>query len=277
MLRGMICAAFVAALAIGGPGPAAAQDSSGAAAADHLTAEEARAFSKEIEQTLAARGAVVAIVFRAGRPREDLPEGFAYTHGAFWVYQPARLPDGREVKGYAVQNLYSGDGDSLPVTKSKLVQDFPFDFAAGSHEDDVAIIVPTREVQQRLYGVIASPAYSALHVDEYSLVSNPADARYQNCNEFMLDVLAAAVWETADYAQIKVNLAASFKPSRVKAGGLKRLFAPLVDGRLRTGDHDGPVETATFESLAAFMQTHGYAQDVLQLETGGAAAAFTLP
>jgi hypothetical protein len=273
MLRVMICAAALAALATGAPAPAAAQDSSGAAAADHLTAEEARAFSKEIEQALAARGAVVAFVFRAGRPREDLPEGFGYTHGAFWVYQPALLPDGREVKGYAVHNLYSGDGESLPETKSKLAQDFPFDFAAGSHEDDVAIIVPTREVQQRLYGVIASPAYGALHVEDYSLVSNPADARYQNCNEFLLDVLAAAVWETADYAQIKVNLAASFTPSRVKPGALKRLFAPLVDARLRTGDHDGPVETVTFESLAAFMQDHGYADEVLRLARGAEASA----
>jgi hypothetical protein len=33
MLRGMNCAVFVATLAIGGLGPAAAQDSSGAAAA----------------------------------------------------------------------------------------------------------------------------------------------------------------------------------------------------------------------------------------------------
>ncbi len=273
MLRGIICAATLAALATGGPGPAAAQDSSGAAAADHLTAEEARAFSKEIEQALAARGAVVALVFRAGRPREDLPEGFSYTHGAFWVYQPARLPDGREVKGYTVHNLFSGDGESLPATKSKLVLGFPFDFAAGSHEDDVAIIVPTRAVQQRLYGVIASPAYAALHVEDYSLVSNPADARYQNCNEFLLDVLAAAVWETADYAQIKANLAASFTPSRVNAGTLKRLFAPLVDARLRTGDHDGPVETVTFESLAAFMQDYGYADEVLRLARGAQASA----
>ena len=265
MLRGVLIAAGLMGLAFAAAPEAAAFDSSTAAPSGHLSPEEARDFSKQIEQALAEHGARVAIVFRAGRPREKLPDGFDYTHGAFWVYQPAQLPDGREVTGYAAHNLYSGDGERLPTTKSKLVQDFPFDFVAASNEDDVAIIIPAPEVQRRLFYVIASPDYAALHVDDYALVSNPADARYQNCNEFMLDVLAAAIWETRDYAQIKVNLAAAFTPSRVEAGGLKRLFAPMLDGRLRTDDHDGPVKTATFESLAAFMEEHGYAAEILTL------------
>lgn len=266
MRRGAILAAGLLGLGFAWAPCATAQDSSAAAPADYLSVEEARAFSKAIERELAGRGARVAMVFRAGRAREDLPDGVAYTHGAFWVYQAARLPDGREVMGFAVYNLYSGDGEANPVTRSRLVQDFPFDFVAASHEDDVAIIVPSAEVQRRLMGVIASPDYGALHVEAYSLVSNPADARYQNCNEFLLDVLAAAVWQTADYAQIKVNLAAAFTPSRVEASGLKRFFAPIVDARLRTDDHDGPVETVTFESLAAFMEGNGYAQEVTVLQ-----------
>jgi hypothetical protein len=266
MLNRAVFAAALAAAAWATPMEAAAFDSSAAAPAGYLSAEEARDFSKEIQRELAARGARVAIVFRAGRPREDLPEGFAYTHVAFWVYQAAALPDGREVMGYTVYNLYSGDGESLPVSKSSLVQDFPFDFVAGSKEDDVAVIVPTAAVQKRLYSVIASPDYAALHVPEYALASNPADARYQNCTEFVLDVLAAAIWETRDYAQIKANLAAGFKPSRVEVGGVKRLFAPIVDARLRTDDHNGTVKTVTFESLSAFMQENGYAEDVVRLE-----------
>lgn len=257
---GIVAAGLV--LAAGEPAQAGESAEGGAA---FLEPEEAGQFSKQIEQELAARGAVVAMVFRSGRARADLPDGVAYTHGAFWVYQAARLPDGREVKGYVVHNLFSGDGESRPVTQSALVEDFPFDFAAGSHEDDVAVIVPTREVQRRLLAVIASPDYAALHVPDYSLLSNPADARFQNCNEFLLDVLAAAVWETADYRQIKANLSAAFEPTRIEAGGLKRALAPMADARLRTGDHDGPVRTATFESLSQFMQDHGYADAILTI------------
>ena len=271
MIRSFLAAASLALLFLSAAPPAAAFDSSESTVSGRFTPEEAASFSKDIETALAAKGARVAIVFRTGRPRAKLPEGFNYTHGAFWVYQPSLSPDGREVMGYSVYNLYSGDGETLPKSRSRLVQDFPFDFVAGSQEDDVAVIIPAVEVQKRLYSVIASPTYEALHVPEYTLIANPADARYQNCTEFLLDVLAAAVWETDSYAQIKVNLGAYFEPAVVRdASGLKRFLAPMADPRLRSDDHKGKVRTATFESIAAFMQAHGYLREVFVLdrETG---------
>ena len=80
--------AGLAALVVAGAAlPAIAQDSSARAIAPHFTPEQAAAFSKQMERDLADRGARVAIVFRAGRMRDQLPDGIAYTHGAFWVYR----------------------------------------------------------------------------------------------------------------------------------------------------------------------------------------------
>lgn len=271
MIRSLLMAAGLATLFLTATPEAAAFDSSENTVSGRFTPEETASFSKEIETALAAKGARVAMVFRAGRPRDHLPDGFNYTHGAFWVYQPSLAPDGREVMGYSVYNLYSGDGETLPKSRSHLVQDFPFDFVAGSQEDDIAIIIPAPEVQKRLYSVIASPAYEALHVPEYTLIANPADPRYQNCTEFLMDLLAAAVWQTDDYAQIKVNLGAYFEPAEVRdASGLKRFFAPMADPRLRSDDHKGRVRTATFETIAAFMETNGYLREVFVVdrETG---------
>lgn len=267
MIRTLLVAAGLATLFLTAAPTAAAFDSSENTVSGRFTPEETASFSKEIETALAARGARVAMVFRAGRPRDKLPDGFNYTHGAFWVYQPSLAPDGREVMGYSVYNLYSGDGEALPKSRSHLVQDFPFDFVAGSQEDDIAVIVPAPEVQKRLYAIIASPTYEALHIPEYTLIANPADPRYQNCTEFLLDVLAAAVWQTDDYAQIKVNLGAYFEPAVVRdASGLKRFFAPMADPRLRSDDHKGRVRTATFETIAAFMETHGYLREVFVVD-----------
>ena len=234
--------------------PAAAVDSgfSQAGATQHLTTEEVAQFAKQIETELAGQGARVAIVFRSGRAREDLPEGISYTHGAFWVYQTINLSDGTQAPGYAVYNLYHGSGDQQLV--SSLVQDFPFDFVAGTAVDDVAVIVPTPEMQRRILAIMASPDYEALHNPAYSLISNPLDLRYQNCNEFMLDVVAAAAWGTTDREQIKANLRAHFTPTPVRVGGFERLFGPVVDQRLRTDDHRGQrIATTTYESMAAFM------------------------
>jgi hypothetical protein len=123
--------------------PAAAQDSSARSVAAHFTAAEAAGFSKQIEKDLAAHGARVAMVFRTGRPRSQLPDGIAYTHGAFWIYRTITTADGQSLSGYAVYNLYAGDGNAWPKTQSRLVQDFPFDFTRGSAVDDVAVIVPS--------------------------------------------------------------------------------------------------------------------------------------
>ncbi len=267
MLKKLILsAAFCTAITLGAAPALAQSETSDAGPAKHFTAEQAASFSKQIEKDLAAKGARVALVFRAGRPREDLPDDTAFTHGAFFVYQPIDTADRGRIMGYAVYNLYHGDGEKLAKSKSHLVQDFPFDFVAGSQEDDVAVIVPTPDVQARLLKTMASPVYADLHVPEYASVANPGDARYQNCTEFMLDVLAASVWETSDYGQLKANLAVSFKGTKIKASPVKRFLAPVADERLRLDDHDGAIRTATYESLAQFMAENDYATETYRIE-----------
>lgn len=257
-MRALILAVAMACAVVAGARPAHAVDSgfSQPGAAGLLSEDDAARFAKQVESDLAAQGARVAIVFRTGRPRDRLPEGISYTHGAFWVYQQITLADGRIVPGYAVYNLYSGSGGTDPLISS-LVQDFPLDFTRGSAVDDVAVIVPTPEMQRRILAVMASPTYAGLHVPAYSLISNPFDLRFQNCNEFMLDVVAAAAWETSDPRQIKANLREHFRPSPISAGPLQRIFGPMADPRLRLSDHrGGRIATVTYESLAAFMTGH---------------------
>jgi hypothetical protein len=248
-----------------GAAPALAQDSSVQAASAHFRLEQAAAFSKQIERDLAAKGARVGIVFRSGRSRDHLPDGLAYTHGAFWVMRQVRTADGGMANAYAVYNLYAGDGKQWATTQSRLVQDWPMDFVRASAVDDVAVIIPSPEMQRRITVVIDSPAYAKLHNPDYALVASPWAGKYQNCTTFVLDVIAAAAWQTDDPARIALNLKAHFKPTIVKASGLTRLFGPIADARLRTDDHKGPIRTAAYESLAAFMRDNGLLQETYSL------------
>ena len=225
--------------------------------ASYLSPTAAAEFAKQIEHDLAAKGARLALVFRTGRPRDKLPQGIVYTHGAFFVYSDIVTEDNRTLKGYAVHNLYHGDGINLAVDQSYLHQDFPFDFIAPSAVNDVAIIIPSPEMQRRMIELINSDTYQKLHITNYSLVSNPLDTRYQNCTEFMLDIVASAAWQTSHYPQIKANLKAHFKPTKVKAPVLQLVFGPLFDKTLTTDDHQESIKTATYESLATFMKDNG--------------------
>lgn len=102
--------------------------------------------------------------------------------------------------------------------------------------------------------MIDGPGYAALHNPSYSLVANPWRDLHQNCNSFMLDVIASAAWETTDRALIRADLRAHYRPTIVKAGPVMRLFGPIADKRLRTDDQSGAIRTATYESMAAFMR-----------------------
>ena len=170
-----------------------------------------------------------------------LPDGISYTHGAFWTFVPISLDDGCVINGFAVYNLYHGDGKTLAMDKSYLHQDFPIDFVAPSAVDDIAVIVPTAEMQRRILSIMDSPTYRALHIEAYSLVSNPHDIRYQNCTEFMLDIIAAAAWETADMGADQGQPETAFQADQSQNLGDRAL--PRAAGRgpyqdRRPGQHD---------------------------------------
>lgn len=235
---------------------------SSAAADAILPVDQVAAFSNRVQQDLAARGANVAIVSRVGRDPAVLPEGIDYTHVAFWVYSRITRADGSVGMGYQVYNLYQRTGD---LTRSDLVRDSPADFFAAAHVLDAGVIIPDPRLQRKLLAVIASPTYAALHNPTYSVLSNPATTQFQNCTEHTLDVLMAALYDTSDVDRIKANVAAHFTPQPVRLNGVQRLFAPAASQALTTVDHGPDVATATFGSIARFMQSNDLATEVYRI------------
>jgi hypothetical protein len=257
MIRRILLAAAIA-LAI--PAEVQARDSS-AAGAPTRPVEATAAFSKKVERALAERGARVAIVARMGREPETMPPGFAYTHVGIWVHASVGL-EGGAANGYAVYNLYQRD-DEPDV--SDLKQDFPFDFFATAVRMQSAAIVPIPEVEERLLRVLASPTYAKLHNPRYSAVANPNREFYQNCTSFVLDVLNAAIYDTDNIGVIKANIAAYFEPQPVAVGPLKRLAASLFVPGVATTDHGDTIATATFETIARYMQRYRLADAVIEV------------
>jgi hypothetical protein len=236
--------------------------SSAAGGARRFPADEIAVFSKKIEQVMAAKGARVFLIARIGRPLSELPEGVRYTHTGFAVYSTIEYADGSHGPGYAMYNLYQQPGAR---DASHLVVDYPADFFSGAVTLEAGIVIPVPELQKKLLDIIGTPAYARLHNPRYSLLSNPADPRYQNCNEFVLDVIQAAVYRTDDRGTIKANNQAYFTPQKVRIGSVKLLLGSIFRADIRTGDHQGAVATATFGSLARYLSTYGLSQDQLKI------------
>ncbi len=253
---------LIFALLCGMAAPAAAAMSSGSSG-EIKDAARVVPFAKKVERMLAERGVAVAIVSRVGRDPSDMPDGITYTHVGLWVYSEITTADGRKVNGYVVHNLYQLDKSP---DKSALVDDFPAEFFGDVFELKSGIIIPTPELQARLLRVVNSPSYKKLHVPDYSLVANPYDWRYQNCTNFIMDNLVAAIYGTDDRKLITANLKAYYEPQPVGISGLERTFGPLFVGGFHTDDHDGPLRTSTFESIARFLQRYRLAQAVLEVK-----------
>jgi len=189
------------------------QAAQGAGLSNHATAasptfspDKIIQLAKQVEKLLAGKGARVAIIGRIGRPASEMPDGMRYTHAAFAVYSEITTVDGRRLAGYATFNEYQGEKE--PDT-STLVQDYPVDFYASVAELEAGVIIPSAKLQRRLLAVITSPTYQSLH-EPAIRDSEPLHPGRQNCTEFVLDVIHAAIYQTSDISVIKANTRAFF-------------------------------------------------------------------
>jgi hypothetical protein len=224
--------------------------------------ERVIALAKKVEKALAAKGARVAIIGRIGRPAGEMPEGMRYTHAAFAVYSAITTHDGRQLPGYATFNEYQSD--TRPDTSS-LVQDYPVDFYAAVAELEAGVIIPSAELQKRLLEVIASPTYAALHDPRYSAIANPFTLGRQNCTEFVLDVIHAAIYRTSDIHAIKASEKAYFVPQRVNVNPLKLLLGALFTAEISLSDQPAEPVTATFETLGAHLLKYDQGAEMFTL------------
>lgn len=230
-----------------------AQASSQGSEEIYFKPEQIISFAKKVEKSLAQKGARVAVLARVGRPRNQLPPGFGYTHVALAVYSQITTSDGRQVPGYAIYNLYQRDKE--PNT-SDLVQDFPVDFFSGVQVLEAGVVVPSPELQRRLLDVIASPTYRDLHNPRYSLIANPYTLQYQNCTEHTLDIIFAAIYQTNEIKQIKKNEETYFEAQPVNVSPFKLMLGSVFSAEIATSDHPQSPVTATFETISKFLEKY---------------------
>ncbi len=228
-----------------------AEGSSQSGGTTHFKPDEVADFSKKVERTLAEKGAVVALVARVGRPRDKLPRGMSYTHVGFAVYSQIATVDGRQIPGYAMYNLYQRE--EKPEV-SDLVQDYPVDFFAAVEVLEAGVIIPSPELQKRLLEVIASPAYKKLHNPRYSVIANPYTLDRQNCTEYVLDVVVAAIYQTDSLKVIKADEKAYFEAQPVNVNPVTLAVGSIFSADVATSDHPGRPVTATFETLGGSLK-----------------------
>ncbi len=228
----------------------------------HFSRQQVANFAKKVEKTVAQKGARVFIIARTGRPLSELPPGIRYTHTAFGVYSRINTSDGRTIPGYAMYNLYQKQ-DRLD--RSELITDFPVDFFFCFYQLKAGVIIPIPELQKRLLQLIQSGAYRKLHNPIYSALANPFTSRFQNCTEYVLDVLNAAIYQTNDIKQLKANASAYFQPRKIHSNFLKLLLGTIFSPDIALSDHEETPKTATFTTIADYMTKYRMVREIITI------------
>jgi len=107
-----------------------------------------------------------------------------------------------------------------------------------------------------LLKVIASPDYGSLHESNYSVISNPHRQGWQNCTEFVLDVVSAAIHQTTDPDVLRARLKAGFEPHRIDISPFKLKLGSMLVKEVSLADQDGTPVTTTFESIGRYLQEY---------------------
>ncbi|NTS75746.1 DUF2145 domain-containing protein [Catenovulum sp. SM1970] len=216
-----------------------------------FSSEQVIAFAKQVEYQAAEQGARAFIIARVGQSAESLPDGIAFTHTAVAIYSQLTLADGEVVNGYQIYNLYQ---KATNPAKSHLVNDFPVDFFWGAAELKAGILIPIPALQQRLIELVASGQHQSLHNENYSIIANPFNDKYQNCTEFTLDMINASIYQTLNVKQLKVNAKKYFKPQRVKVSRFKLAMGNLFVDHISTDDHSKrQIYTTSFGSIKRYL------------------------
>lgn len=148
-------------------------------------------FFKQIEQEFVLCGVYVVMVFWIGWDCFELFGDICYIYGVFWVYVLVLILGGGIQYGYVVYNFYY---EIDLVILFGLYQDWLLDFMCGDIVGQVGVIIFNWEMQNCIFDVIVLFYFEVLYNFDYFLLFNLADGCFQNCMEFMFDVVFLVIW-----------------------------------------------------------------------------------
>lgn len=199
-------------------------------------------------------GAQVAILARSG---QDLSSyGLSWSHaGIIWRDHPA----GRWTTVHLLNDCGTARSGLFNEGLANFFSDNPLRWEA-------LILIPDAEMQTRLVKALASDLPLRLHEPAYNMVAYPFATRYQNSNQWLIEVIAASYSTEpgASRRQAQQWLQANgYHPSQLTIPAMTRLGGRMFRANVAFDDHPSGqrwadrIDTVTVESVESFLLTRG--------------------
>lgn len=215
-------------------------------------------------EALQKSGASVALLARVGQ--DVSRHGLRYTHMGIVSRDP--------VSGHwQVTHLLNECGTAQSSLYREGLGNF---FMDDLFAFEALMVIPGEDMQRMLQEVLRAGLHVSLHNAAYSTIAYPFSTRYQNCNQWVLELIAAAAATPGmvlDRASAQQWLSRSvYRPTQVRISAGQRLGARLFAANVRFDDHPpgaiGRYEVVSVESVVSFLRDARFTmrQEVLVLE-----------
>jgi hypothetical protein len=228
------------------------------------TMRKALTLAKQAQDSLDESGAEVALIARVG---QDLSKyGLRYSHFGFALREP-------EGKGWTVfHELNQCSTAESGLYREGLGNFFLDDMFAY----ETLIVVPGRETRRRLVEVLSGDLPAKMHGLPYNMVAYAYSTRYQNSNQWALELIAAASASdiriaSREQAQAWLR-AAGFKPITLQIDAMTRLGGRMFKANIAFDDHPfdrrmaGQIDTVTVDSVFRFVEARDAEARRIQLK-----------
>lgn len=214
-------------------------------------AQKATELALQAQDKLDNSGASLALIARAGQNLSRY--GVRYSHFGFvWRDHP-------KGRWRVVHQLNECGTDRSEIYDEGLANFFMDDL----WRMEAVILIPHAQTQERLAVQLGARKHLEFHNAHYNMVAYPYSTRYQNSNQWALEIIAAAEARdapvtTREQAQQWLKFA-GYQPTELKLDTLTRLGARMTKANVAFDDHPGElrwsdrIRTVTVDSVFAFM------------------------
>jgi len=213
-----------------------------------------------------------AHVLIAARSGQDLSRyGLRHSHVAFFLY------DEENNRWQAIHLLNRCKSDTSALYREGLVN---FIGESATQPAGLRLGIPTPALQAAIVDLLTEPAQQAraLHQSRYNAIAYPWGTNYQNSNQWILEVTAAAMAHINEGTVLNDRHASTtwlkehgYMPSRLHIGWGKRIGARFFVKNATTRDHPrrerrgGNFSVVTVESIFDFLHQRGVLEKEITL------------
>lgn len=185
---------------------------------------------ERVRDQLERSGASMALVARVGLNLSEFNQRF--THMGVAVRDHVR-------NRWLVVHLLNPCGKSNSEIMRQPLERF---YEVDLYEYEALMLVPSQPLQALLRNAFFNPVQTkALHAPAYNMIAHPFDTRFQNSNQWILEMLTTGLDErhlVSNRAQAQAWLKAqAYEPGTIRISNLRRTGARLFSPHVSFADH----------------------------------------